>query len=87
MFDENQVSESAMAIILTELLCNINTSFMVNAGNYGIYGKQRFEKLVELAKRYNKHIFVEAVQYGQTEVKIVGAVVNDAPESEVKSLF
>lgn len=87
VFDENQVSESAMAIILTELLCNINTSFMVNAGNYGIYGKQRFEKLVELAKRYNKHIFVEAVQYGQTEVKIVGAVVNDAPESEVKSLF
>ena len=86
-FNENQVAESAMGVILAELLCNINTSFMVNAGNYGIYGKKRFSELVQMAKQYNKHIFVEAVQYGQTDVKIVGAVINDAPESEVKSLF
>ena len=78
-FDETQISESTMSLALVELLCKVNTSRFIAAGKYSDYNRERLEKLVEIAKKYNKQIYLENVVSGQQESDVRFIVNNDMP--------
>lgn len=78
-FDDSQISESSMYLALVELLCRINTSRFIAAGSYSMYNKERLGKLIDIAKKYNKQIWLEHVVEGQVEADVKCIINNDDP--------
>lgn len=79
-FDENQISESKLMLNLVELLCKVNTARFINAGKYSDYNKERYLKLLELAKKHGKTVFLENVVISKKEVSLTCIVNEDQPD-------
>src|SRR4030042_97685 len=81
-FSKEQVSESEAKLAIAELMCQIDTAGLIVLGNAAIFGKERMEQICEIAKKYNKKVFLERVVDDLDEVRLVGIVdVTDIKES------
>jgi hypothetical protein len=91
-FSKEQVSESEAKLAIAELMCQIDTAGLIVLGNASVFGKERMDQICEIAKKYNKKVFLERVIDDLDEVRLVGIVdvsevkePNEVKESKPKS--
>jgi len=73
-FSKEQVSESEAKLAIAELMCQIDTAGLIVLGNAAVFGKDRMDQICEIAKKYNKKVFLERVIDDLDEVRLVGIV-------------
>ena len=71
---QEQISESRAKLLFTELMFNATDSRFIRLGNASSFNTERLNELEKIAKKYNKHVFIERVNEEIDDVVMTGII-------------
>lgn len=60
-FSSTEISESDAKLTIARLKCNLETAPLLDMGMVSVYGKEKIQQIIDLAKEFNKIIIMEKV--------------------------
>lgn len=86
-FSQADISESEAWMLLAELTIKQFPASYMKMGSASLYNREKLNKLAELANKYNKIIALERVVEDIEDISVVGRIVDDMTNHEIKLVF